>query len=182
MNKLLLLLLPVIALSSCGKSAQSSMESFCDDLSAGRWEKALGTFGDANAVRTVLTDLEEEAEKKALAGAMFGGSRCSVKSTENNVVMLDVDAVNAQAITAGVMADSIGMAFMSAFSGPDGERAMKEAVLAKLMAGLSAQDAPRRQMEVAIAMEEVDGRWMPANAERLLSAISGGMDNLSFSE
>lgn len=182
MNRLLLLLLPMVALSSCGKSAQSSMTGFCSDLSAGRWEEALGTFADADEVRTVLADLEKEPEMKALAGAMFGGSRCSVKDTENNVVTLDVDAVNAQAVTAGVMADSIGMAFMSAFGGPEGERAMQEAVMAKLTAGLSAEDAPRRQMQVAITMEEVDGRWVPLEGEKLLSAIAGGMDNLSFSE
>lgn len=177
-TKLMLILLPAIALGSCSQSPQSSMKEFCSELTAGNWQKAFEVFGDADTIKTALADIEKEPETKQLAEAVFGSSKCSVAASKDSMVTLDVDAVNAQAVTAGVMADSIGMALMSAFGGESGQKLMQDAMMAKLVSGLTAENAPRTQKQVVVEMKQVDGHWMPSDGDDLLSAITGGIDKL----
>ncbi|WP_019011762.1 hypothetical protein [Deinococcus aquatilis] len=178
MNKLLLLLLPTLVLSACGKSAESSMKAFCGDLSAGKWEKALEAFGDAETIKSAMADMSKDAETKPLVQSLFSGSKCTVAGAKDGSVTLKVDAVNAQAVTASVMADSMGLAFMSAFSGAEGEKMMQQALIGKLTTALTAKDAPRVQTQVNVEMKQVEGRWIPVDGEKLLSAISGGIDKM----
>ena len=161
MKKMLFTGAALLALTSCGKSAQSSMESFCGDMSAGKWQQAFATFGDAETMKAALADFEEEPETKQMAEALFGNSKCSVTASKEDIITVDVDAVNALAVTGQVMADSMGMAFMAAFGGAGSEEMMQEAMVGKMLAGLTADDAPRTKATVDVAMHQVQGLGWP---------------------
>lgn len=174
----LVLLLPLV-LAACSKSASSTMQSFCNDLSAGHWEKAMTQLGQESEMRKSIGDLENDPQSKQVVGAMLSSAKCKVTAAKDNQVSLEMDTVNGSAVIGQVMADSLGMAFVSAFSGPDGKKALEEAMLTKMVEGFTSPNAPRRKTQVDVQMEKQGGQWVPATGnDEFASALVGGVDQL----
>lgn len=178
MKRALLLPALILTLTSCGKTAQSTMQGFCSDLSKGQWQDAFKNFADAATFKAALTDLEKDQQTKQLVEGVFSHAKCTVTNAKDNNVTLEVDAVNARVVTGQVMAESMGLAFMSAFGGKDGEKMMQEAVMAKFVTALNDPNAPRTKTTVTVPMQKVGNTWVPQDGEKLLSALTGGLDQL----
>lgn len=179
MRQLALLAAGPLLLASCGQSAKSAMEGFCSDLSAGKWEQAMTSLGSENDVKAAMADMEKDPQSKQVLDAMMKSAKCKVVAVKDNTVTLETDTINAQAVLGGVMADAMGLAFMSAFGGPEGEKMMEQAVLAKMLEGFANPNAPRAKATVDVALEQVDGKWVPAKENpAFASALVGGIDQL----
>ena len=179
MHKRILLAASPLLLASCGQSAGSAMEGFCSDLSAGKWDQAMATLGSENDVKAAMSEMEKDPQSKQVLDAMMKSARCKVVAVKDNTVTLDTDTINAQAVLGSVMADAMGLAFMSAFGGPEGEKMMEQAVLAKMVEGFVNPNAPRSKGTVDVVLEQVDGKWVPAKENQAFaSALMGGIDKL----
>lgn len=162
-----------LLLASCGKSAESAMKGFCSDLSAGRWEQAvtrLGAEGD-------LQDTLKDPQARQLMNAMLGTAKCKVVAAKDHTVTLEMDTVNGQAVATTVMADAMGMALTAAAGGLDRDQALQDALVAKLIAGLTSKDAPRSVNRVDVELKQEGGEWVPVESnDPFASALTGGMD------
>lgn len=162
-----------LLLASCGKSAESAMEGFCSDLSAGQWEQAVTRLGGKGDLQDTLKD----PEARQLLDAMLGSAKCKVVAAKDNTVTLEMDTVNGQAVMTTVMADAMGLALMTPEGGTDNEQALQDALVAKLTAGLTSKDAPRSVNRVDVVLQQEGGEWVPAESnDPFASALTGGMD------
>lgn len=157
-----------LLVTSCGRATpESAARTFCRELSAGHWEKALRSVGAEQEIKSRLPSAG--TDERQILEAALASSRCEVtRMTDATTASITFDSVDTNRVIRGL----VGQSFLALLGGaaPDAQQ---------VAAQISSPEAPRQTLVRLATLNNDDGQWR-ATSVSLINLMDGATGGLGF--